>query len=90
MRNYPHKSITFNDIPSSYDGLVLRFWNFGDRSGSSEKNPAHTYYAAGAYNVSLQIFDADGINIIIEQIATSVVPSAPELTRPCAIQPSPE
>lgn len=35
-------------------------WSFGDGSGSNASAPDHTYFAAGSYNVSLEVADASG------------------------------
>ena len=35
-------------------------WSFGDGSISSEKNPSHTYTAAGTYTVSLAVANSGG------------------------------
>lgn len=35
-------------------------WNFGDRNTSSERNPTHTYSAAGNYTVALTVSNAAG------------------------------
>ncbi|MBN1443042.1 MAG: CotH kinase family protein [Planctomycetes bacterium] len=51
----PPLAVQFSDHSS---GLTIQSWNwsFGDDSGSTERNPAHTYETAGAYTVSLQVF----------------------------------
>jgi len=36
------------------------FWDFGDGTNSSEKNPTHSYSFAGNFTVSLNITDYDG------------------------------
>jgi PKD repeat protein len=49
---------------SSYDpdGTVVGYeWDFGDGTGSSEANPAHTYSQAGAYTATLTVTDNDGL-----------------------------
>ena|GEM_PF-506739 len=35
-------------------------WTFGDGGSSNSQNPSHTYTAAGSYNVSLSVSNADG------------------------------
>jgi len=45
---------TSNGSPASWS------WNFGDGSTSTERNPMHTYSAAGTYNVNLVVSNADG------------------------------
>ncbi len=39
-------------------------WDFGDKSSSTEKNPAHTYSAAGTYTVKLTATNAAGSNTV--------------------------
>ncbi|MER5867094.1 collagenase [Kitasatospora sp. NPDC002040] len=35
-------------------------WTFGDGTSSSERNPSHTYAAAGTYTVALTVTDSNG------------------------------
>lgn len=52
---------TFVDRSTDEDGNVARWeWDFGDGSTSSERNPSHTYAAAGKYDVLLVATDDDG------------------------------
>jgi PKD repeat protein len=37
-------------------------WSFGDKTYSTQKNPAHTYSKAGKYTVTLTVKDAKGSN----------------------------
>jgi beta propeller repeat protein len=39
------------------------YWNFGDKSTSTTKNPVHKYNKAGKYTVSLTVKNAAGSNI---------------------------
>ena len=36
------------------------YWDFGDGEHSDKENPEHTYYKAGTYQVSLQVFGEGG------------------------------
>ncbi|MBN2379417.1 PKD domain-containing protein [candidate division WOR-3 bacterium] len=49
----PHLEVQFTDHstgnPSSW------FWDFGDDSTSTQENPVHVYYEAGAYDVTLVV-----------------------------------
>jgi len=38
------------------------FWNFGDKSTSTSKNPEHKYGKAGKYPVSLTVKNSAGSN----------------------------
>jgi len=80
-------TVTFNDISWSHDGVVRRFWDFGDRSGSSEQNPTHTYRVPGVYNVSLTVFEADGDSDTMTRTRLIVV-SEPSFTWPVLIVPT--
>jgi len=43
------------------DGLPTSWqWDFGDGTGSREKNPVHTYTRTGTYTVSLRVTNAGG------------------------------
>ena len=44
------------------DGAITQYtWDFGDASGSSQANPAHTYGSQGAYHVRLTVKDSSGL-----------------------------
>jgi PKD repeat protein len=43
------------------DGTITSYlWDFGDGATSAEASPAHTYAAAGTYDVTLTVTDDDG------------------------------
>lgn len=43
------------------DGSIVRYsWDFGDGASSDSANPAHTYAAAGTYEVRLRVTDNGG------------------------------
>ena len=46
----PH-TVSFYDL--TLGGPVKWVWDFGDTSGSSERNPVHTYKTAGEYTVTM-------------------------------------
>jgi PKD repeat protein len=52
-------TVTFTDSSTSYDGLDMWLWDFGDEIVSNEQNPTHTYQE-GTYNVSLTVWEFDG------------------------------
>ena len=54
---YTPLSIQF--IDSSQNTNVWK-WNFGDSTNSTQKNPVHTYSAAGNYTVMLTVSNANG------------------------------
>jgi C1A family cysteine protease len=43
-------------------------WTFGDKASSIQKNPTHTYRAAGVYSVNLTVSNAVGTNSILSTI----------------------
>jgi len=53
--------VNFVDTSSDSDGSIAsRAWTFGDGGTSTVANPAHTYTAAGTYNVTLTVTDNAG------------------------------
>jgi PKD repeat protein len=54
-------------------------WNFGDGTGSSERNPVHSYATAGSYAVTLTVRDNDGAEDIKSRVAE---PEAPAPNKP--------
>ena len=46
--------INFADVSTIYAGTSVSWtWDFGDNSGSSQQNPAHTFSTPGTYNVCM-------------------------------------
>ncbi|HTN06017.1 lectin-like domain-containing protein [Agriterribacter sp.] len=57
---YP-EPVLFRDSSTSFGNIVQWFWDFGDGTTGTEKNPGmHTYPAPGNYTVSLNIVGNDG------------------------------
>lgn len=55
-------------------GLVTTWsWDFGDGKGSSEKNPVHTYWTAGVYNVILTVSNEYGSSDVTKTQYITVV-----------------
>jgi chitodextrinase len=55
------RTVAFTDTSTDTDGQVVAWsWNFGDNTGSTERNPTHTYAAAGNYTVTLTVTDNTG------------------------------
>ena len=54
---YAPLSAQFTDLSKNVDGWN---WNFGDASSSTQQNPAHTYFRAGNYNVTLTVNNTNG------------------------------
>ena len=55
------RTVAFTDTSTDSDGQVVAWsWNFGDNTTSTERNPTHTYAAAGNYTVTLTVTDNTG------------------------------
>jgi len=94
-------SVSFTDL-STMQGLpgnniVTRFWQFGDREASWERNPIHLYSSSGNYTVRLRIetdYEDDEGNVfeIIKNSFVNVSPPPPPPSSPAsavAVPPSP-
>lgn len=69
---------TFTDQSDDPDGdLVGWEWSFGDGTSSSERNPSHTYAAAGQYEVRLVVTDDGGAQDDRTRTARPEAPSPP-------------
>jgi len=65
-------------------------WDFGDQSGSSEKNPIHTYSRAGSFSVTLTVYNPMQRNAVTKEGLISVgSPPVPEFTANITSGPSP-
>ncbi len=55
-------AVSFSSAGSSdADGSIVSYsWSFGDGGSSNQQNPSYTYSAAGSFNVTLTVTDADG------------------------------
>ena len=68
--------ITFTDQST---GATAWFWNFDDGTTSSVQNPTHQYSNGGAYEVVLQVTNAEGcadIAILAIDVVTGIDPDA--------------
>jgi chitodextrinase len=55
------RTVAFTDASIDTDGQVVAWsWNFGDNTVSTERNPTHTFTAAGSYDVTLTVTDNTG------------------------------
>jgi PKD repeat protein len=71
---------TFIDRSDDTDGNTVNWaWNFGDGTGSSERNPVHSYATAGSYAVTLTVRDNDGAEDTKSRVAE---PKAPAPNKP--------
>ena len=69
-------SYTTNDLTVSFTNESLNaqsyYWEFGDGSSSSEKNPKKTYSSAGTYKVTLKVTNVTLSNSISKDIIVSI------------------
>jgi len=47
-------------------------WDFGDGNTSSEQSPMHTYAEPGDYNVTLEVANAFGSNVVVKEELISI------------------
>ncbi|MGZ5303849.1 MAG: PKD domain-containing protein [Bacteroidia bacterium] len=60
-----NKEVTFPDEDNN-DGIISKFWKFGDGDTSTANEPTHTYKAAGTYTVELTAKNANGCDSTIK------------------------
>lgn len=66
-------TVAFTDRSSGYP--VTWNWNFGDGQASSDRNPAHTYWASGEYTVSLTVTNEYGSTTAQKDYYVHVMPA---------------
>ncbi len=72
----PH-TVQFNDTTA---GSSNWFWDFGDGSTATTKNPSHTYAAPGNYTVTLTLTTAGGCTATATRANAVVVRNTPPVT----------
>ncbi|MCP4321555.1 MAG: PKD domain-containing protein [Alteromonadales bacterium] len=55
-------AVSFNNTATDDKAVTKYSWDFGDGSSSSSANPSHSYGSADNYQVSLTVYDAEGLN----------------------------
>jgi chitodextrinase len=66
----------FTDASSDADGTVASWqWDFGDETSSPDRNPSHTYTAAGTYTVTLTVTDNGGLRGSTSRQVTASAPA---------------
>ena len=56
-----HDEVNLTDNSSDPDGIVTSwFWDFGDGTNSTSKNPSHTFSQKGEWQVTVTVTDNDG------------------------------
>jgi len=63
-------SVNFNSSATDDKAVTSYSWNFGDGYTSTSVNPSHNYGAAGSYQVSLTVYDQEGLNHTSYQTVT--------------------
>ncbi len=72
--------VQFNDSSASgTEAITAWAWNFGDSETSTDRNPSHTYAAAGSYTVALTVTTSVGSDAETKT-AYVVVAAAPDLS----------
>ena len=61
-------TVSFNNSSTDDKAVTSYNWSFGDGSTSTSVNPNHTYNAAGSYQVSLTVYDAEGLSNTSNQV----------------------
>jgi len=63
---------------TSYDGVLLREWSFGDGSRADGDSASHAWAKAGTYNVTYSVYqdDGDSASALIIVTVTNVAPVA--------------
>ena len=74
----------FSDASTDDQGVVSWSWNFGP-DGSTQRNPFYVYSAAGTYDVTLNVTDAEGLT---STKTHTVDPKAPVVTNLSCVDPS--
>lgn len=59
-------------IDNSIGSVTSWYWDFGDRTSSTERNPTHTYENDGTYTVSLTASNSAGNNQIVKTNVVTV------------------
>jgi subtilisin family serine protease len=63
---------SFTDESTDDDGVVAWSWDFGDGSGSPDRDPSHTYASGGTWSVTLTVTDAGDLSdAVTEELTVS-------------------
>jgi PKD repeat protein/ABC-type branched-subunit amino acid transport system substrate-binding protein len=72
-------TVQFTD--QSTGNITNLFWNFGDGTSTSDRNPTHTFTGVGTYNVFLTVSDPSGTSSVLRQVVVENPASPPPLAR---------
>jgi Zn-dependent protease len=78
-QGYPPLTVRFRDFSSG--SPLAWFWDFGDGTTSTEKDPVHTYSEEGRYATTLQVANAFGNDSLTRPNHISVGNPVPSLTQ---------
>lgn len=69
-------TVEFVDTSTDADGTIISWhWDFGDATGSVERNPSHRYAWKGDYRVALTVKDNDGgTDIAVKSVTVRNLP----------------
>ncbi len=75
----PPLAVQFTDA-SDVPGAAAWFWDFGDGTTSTQRNPRHSYTAAGDYSVRLEVLGPRGVVVDQRNAFVSVTDAGTGLT----------
>ena len=78
-QGYPPLTVQFRDFSSG--SPFAWFWDFGDGTKSTEKDPVHSYTKEGSYTTTLQVANAFGNDSLTRPNHISVGNPVPTLTQ---------
>jgi PKD repeat protein/Zn-dependent protease len=89
-QGYPPLTVRFRDFSSG--SPLAWFWDFGDGTTSTEKDPVHTYTNEGSYTTTLQVANAFGSDSLTRSNHISVGNPVPQLPpgSPLIVTPPPD
>jgi PKD repeat protein len=71
-------TVQFNDLSANYPDSW--YWDFGDGTNATEKDPGHIYISEGSFTVSLTVTNEEGSNTTVKTDYITVVTNIPPST----------
>jgi hypothetical protein len=69
-----NNTVVFHDNSYGIDGQIENWhWDFGDGTYSTERNPVHRYENTGAYDVTLEVTDNNGLKCSVTKVVDLTV-----------------